>query len=67
VVTDGIDGFIIPICDVKGIVDKVAELSADPELLRKMSANARCKASEYSINKYCLRLLNALTEGTFSR
>lgn len=67
VVTDCVDGFIIPVCDNMVIVDRVAELAADPELMGKMSRNAFCKAAEYTVGKYGIRLLDALKEGASSR
>lgn len=63
VVTDGVDGYIVPVCNVEGIMEKLAQLASAPELLRKMSKNACRKASEYTIHKYGVRLVDAITEG----
>ncbi len=63
VVTDGVDGYIIPVCDVMVIAERISTLASDPDLIRLMSSNACLKASEYTINKYGARLLKAITEG----
>ncbi len=63
VVTDGVDGYIIPVCDGMVIAERVSALASDPELMGKMSINACLKASEYTIDKYGTRLLNVITEG----
>lgn len=63
VVTDGVDGYIIPVLDARAIAARIAELASAPDLLRNMSTTARCKAAEYTVNKYGERLLNAIAEG----
>ncbi len=61
VVTDGIDGYIVQVCDIRGIAERVVELFSNPELINNMSKNAYCKAAEHTVNKYGARLLNAIT------
>ena len=63
VVTDGVDGYIIPVRNARAIAERIAELASAPDLLRNMSTTASFKAAEYSINKYGDRLLNAVNDG----
>jgi hypothetical protein len=60
VARDGVEGFVIPIRDAAAIVDRLRQLLEDPELLRRMSANAAVKAKEFTVAKYGERLTNAL-------
>lgn len=66
VVRDGIDGFIVPIRDSEAIAEKIELLAANPELHRKMSQNARQRASEYTLDAYKQRLLALLSDDTLS-
>jgi hypothetical protein len=60
VVRDGVDGFIVPIRDPGAIIEKVEQLTTNPELLAEMSQNARRRAWEYSIDAYGERLKEVL-------
>ena len=60
VVRDGIDGFIVPPSIPDAIVEKLALLAADRTLLNTMSANARQRASEFTLEAYSRRLLGAI-------
>jgi len=62
VVRDGRDGFIVPIRDAVAIADRVERLAGDEDLWAEMSANARLRAADYSLEKYGERLLHALTD-----
>jgi glycosyltransferase involved in cell wall biosynthesis len=52
VVTDGVDGFIVPIRSEIAIADAIARLDDDRELLRRMAYAARSKAMQFSLNDY---------------
>jgi glycosyltransferase involved in cell wall biosynthesis len=60
VVRDGIDGFIVPVCDPQAIATAVLELADNPELRQIMSANAFLRAAEHTVESYGERLLAAL-------
>lgn len=60
VVRDGIEGFIVPICDARAIASAVERLIADDRLRATMSANALSRAAEFSVDAYGRRLLAAL-------
>ncbi len=40
IVTDGVDGFIVPVRDVAGMTERMERLAADPALQRRMSVAA---------------------------
>lgn len=44
VVTEGVDGFIVPIRDIEALKRRLRDLYRDPELCRRMSAAAQSKA-----------------------
>jgi glycosyltransferase involved in cell wall biosynthesis len=48
VVTDGVDGFIVPIRDPDAICDMITKLKNDPGLTRSMGEQAREKAMQYT-------------------
>jgi glycosyltransferase involved in cell wall biosynthesis len=60
VVRDGVDGFIVPIRDSAAIGDRIERLADDGDLWAAMSANARARAADYTLEKYGERLLGAL-------
>jgi glycosyltransferase involved in cell wall biosynthesis len=60
VVRDGIDGFIVPASNSDAIAEKLELLSTDRALLNKMSANALQRASEFTLEAYSRRLLEAV-------
>jgi len=60
VVRDGSDGFIVPIRDSDAIVERIRLLSSDRDSLIGMSRNAISRASEYTVDKYSRRLLEAV-------
>ena len=61
VVRDGIEGFIVPVCDPEAIATAVRALADNPELRRSMSANALLRAAEHTVESYGARLLAALS------
>ncbi len=59
IVTDGREGFIIPVCDADAIVDRLTRLQ-DPGLRETMSKQALATALRGSVGAYGERLLAAL-------
>ncbi|HSV16164.1 MAG TPA: glycosyltransferase family 4 protein, partial [Tepidisphaeraceae bacterium] len=52
VVTDGVDGRIVPVADAESLAAAIAALDDDRALLAEMSTNARKKARTFSIDSY---------------
>ncbi len=61
VVRDGVEGFIVPVCDPEAIATAVRALADNPELRRSMSTNALLRAAEHTVELYGERLLAALS------
>lgn len=61
VVRDGIEGFIVPVCDPEAIATAVRALADNPELRRSMFTNALLRAAEHTVESYGERLLAALS------
>ncbi len=57
VVRDGKEGFVVPIRDPDAIADRLQQFLEDRELLRAMSAQARRRSLEFSLDKYAQRLV----------
>lgn len=49
VVTDGVDGFIVPVRDSQALADAIARLDSDRLLLRTMSANTLRTVQKYDL------------------
>ncbi|HWB58857.1 MAG TPA: glycosyltransferase family 4 protein, partial [Chthoniobacteraceae bacterium] len=62
VVRDGVDGFIVPVSNAEAIAEKLGLLASDRTLLNKMSANARERSLEFTLQAYSRRLLEAVGE-----
>lgn len=62
VVREGVDGFIIPIRDSDTLADRLDQLASDPARLSEMSANARERAQDFTLNKYSKRLVVAVED-----
>jgi len=60
VVRNGIEGFIVPPAEVSPIVERLEELSADADLLVRMSHAALERAREFTLESYAQRLLAAI-------
>lgn len=56
IITDGEDGFIVPIRDPAAIADRLWELHGDRDRLASMGAAARAKASNFTWKNYEHRL-----------
>jgi UDP:flavonoid glycosyltransferase YjiC (YdhE family) len=61
VVRDGIEGFVVPICDPQAIAKAVETLAGDDDLRAAMSRNAKLRAAEFTVDAYGKRLLAALS------
>ncbi|MCC2614258.1 MULTISPECIES: glycosyltransferase family 4 protein [Rhizobium/Agrobacterium group] len=61
VVRDGIEGFIVPVCDAEAIALAVERLAANDGLRALMSANALHRAADFTVEAYGKRLLAALS------
>lgn len=61
VVRDGVEGFIVPVCDPEAIVSAIQRLIDDDGLRMAMSQRAVERASEFTVNEYGKRLVAALS------
>ena len=61
VVSDGVEGLIVPERDPQAIVDAVRYLADNGDVRATMSANARVTAAENTVDKYGARLLDVLS------
>lgn len=52
VVSEGEDGFIIPIRDPESLADRIAALANDRDRLRAMSAKAVVKSQQFTLERY---------------
>jgi glycosyltransferase involved in cell wall biosynthesis len=57
VVSDGRDGFLIPIRDPQALAERILGIARDPEGLRNLSVKAREKARQFSLGHLETRLL----------
>lgn len=62
VVRHGIDGYIVPIRDVDETVEILRHFAGSPDVLSRMSDNARERAADYTVVRYGERLVKALSE-----
>ena len=60
VVRDRIDGYLVPIRDIDTIVSRLDRLAGHAELWRAMSAHARLRAEQFTLQQYAARLLRAI-------
>lgn len=60
VVTNGVDGYIVPVCDSEAIAERIAELGCKLSMRYEFSCAARATAAGYTIENYGLRLLHYL-------
>lgn len=61
-VTDGEDGFVIPIRSPEAIAEKIQYFHDNPGEVSRMGANARKKAEEYSWDKIKMRYVELMRE-----
>ena len=62
VVTDGVDGFIVPIQDSGALAVAIARLDADRPLLRAMSANALVTVQKYNVPSNAILIQNLVSQ-----
>jgi glycosyltransferase involved in cell wall biosynthesis len=63
VVTDGVDGFVVPIRDAGAIAERLRLLADDPVLRADMGAAARRRAEDFSWLRYGDRVAQAIAQG----
>lgn len=51
IITDGVDGFIVPVGDEKMLADRICKLIENDSLRRKMGAAAQEKSRQYSLDR----------------
>ena len=61
VVRDTVEGFIVPIQDSEAIAERLQTLAADPAFRNGMSARARKRANDFTLEAYSHRLIALLT------
>lgn len=61
VVRDGMEGFIVPICDAAAITKVLSRFIEQRDLLRTMGNQARLRAQEFGLAGYKARLISALS------
>ncbi|MBM7331130.1 glycosyltransferase family 4 protein [Brucella intermedia] len=60
VVRNGVDGYIVPIRDVRETSEILRELAGNPAALERMGENARERAADYTLSRYGERLAAAI-------
>jgi glycosyltransferase involved in cell wall biosynthesis len=61
-VTDGVEGFLVPIRDAAALADRIRRLHADPALRARMGAAARATAERYDLKRYEAGLARAVRD-----
>jgi glycosyltransferase involved in cell wall biosynthesis len=61
IVRDGVEGFIVPVRDVGGIVAALEKLAGNRDLLRDLSRQARRRSIEFDFSVYRKNLLSVLS------
>lgn len=65
IVSDGVDGFLVPVNDERAMADRICQLIEDEELRHKMGAAAKETAKKYhieNITKQWMQLFNELID-----
>jgi glycosyltransferase involved in cell wall biosynthesis len=62
VITDGVDGFVVPIRDPDAIAERITRLHDDPELRERMGRAARERALQFTWDAYRARMGSILGE-----
>ena len=60
-ITDGVDGFVVPIRDADAIAERLRLLHGSPAARARIGAAARRRAEGYSWERYGQRIVAALT------
>ncbi len=61
-ISHGVDGFLVPERDQRGLADRVIEMIDDPELVRRMSTAALDKAAQHDYRAFLEQWQLALTK-----
>jgi glycosyltransferase involved in cell wall biosynthesis len=64
IVSDGVDGLMVPHGDVRGLAAAVTRLLADPELAARLGEAARHRAGEFSSRRFATRFAEAVRDLT---
>ena len=59
-VTDGENGFIVPVADFTVLAEKLYQIAIDTKLRRKMGENARRRSTRFTLTQTATNLLNLL-------
>lgn len=65
IISDGVDGFLVPVNDERAMADRICQLIEDEELRHKMGAAAKETAKKYhieNITKQWMQLFNELID-----
>jgi glycosyltransferase involved in cell wall biosynthesis len=60
IVRDGVEGFVVPICDAESIAARLEELCADEQLRQRMARAAQERSAYGSLEAYGKRLMETL-------
>jgi glycosyltransferase involved in cell wall biosynthesis len=60
VVRDGIEGFVVPSCDITELANRIYQLYQDKDLRRQMAVAARKRAEEFTWQRYHTHLVEIL-------
>ena len=61
VITDGVEGYVVPIRDPLAIAERLRYLAANPDDRARMGAAARRRAEDFSLEEYGNRVVAAIT------
>ena len=61
VVTEGVDGYVVPIRDPEAIVARIVHLHEHPDVRARMGAAARRRAEEFSWDRYGKTVVGAIS------
>lgn len=59
-VTDGVNGFIIPVADVNMLTERLYQLATNSDLRKKMGENAKRRSADFTLNRTASNLLKLI-------
>ncbi len=62
IITDGENGFLVPIDDERAMADRICQLIEDEDLRKRMGALAKLKAQDYQIEAIVQRWMSFFRE-----